>query len=281
MREMSYDQTSLEAMLSVLPLGQIRYFASASSTNTLAAGWAESSAPDLSLVIADEQTAGRGRQGRSWFTPAGAALAFSLILRAPLATSLRQPDPQAISNLVIRHTALGALAVCDALESLYGLSAQIKWPNDVLLERKKFCGILAEAHWHGSDLQAIILGIGVNVFPASVPPENETIYPATCIQQYTQATLERNVLLKEILTRTISWRTQLHQPEFIAAWQNRLAFQGEWISLCLDPATPSEAHLAGRMIGLDAEGRLVIEDKSGAKSTIQYGELRLRPFARS
>src|SRR5512147_1345877 len=116
------DQASLQALLSGLPLGAVRYFDTVGSTNDLAARWADDGAPDLSLVAADEQTAGRGRLGRRWITPPGAALAFSLVL-----TDIRQAD-------ILRYTALGALAVCDALNLTFSPlpPAQIKWPNDVI-----------------------------------------------------------------------------------------------------------------------------------------------------
>src|SRR5512138_3442617 len=124
------NQNQLRKVLSKLPLGDVRYFDSIGSTNNEALAWATSGAKDLSLVIADEQTAGRGRLDRKWFTPKGTALAFSLILR-PAAED--QP-------FLMRIVGLAALAVADALRTR-GLAAQIKWPNDVLLEGRKVAGI--------------------------------------------------------------------------------------------------------------------------------------------
>src|SRR5271169_6463108 len=112
----------LQAALRDLPLGGLRFFESIGSTNDEALAWASQDASDLSIVIADEQTSGRGRLGRKWFTPPKSALAFSLILR-PAADEIRYPA---------RVTGLGALALTDAV-SKFGLRAQIKWPNDVLL----------------------------------------------------------------------------------------------------------------------------------------------------
>src|SRR4030042_3910780 len=106
------DQLILQKALQDLTLGALRYFGSLTSTNDLAARWAQAGAPDLALVVADEQTAGRGRMNRRWFTPPGVALAFSLILKdsgADRPQNVHQPAH------LIRYPALGAVAVCEAL----------------------------------------------------------------------------------------------------------------------------------------------------------------------
>src|SRR5215208_4950382 len=118
------NQDQLKRTLSKLPLGDVKYFDSIGSTNTEALAWATNDAKDLSLVIADEQTTGRGRLDRKWFTPPGTALAFSLIVH---------PTPEEEAFLT-RIVGLAALAVVDALKAR-GLTARIKWPNDVLLSR--------------------------------------------------------------------------------------------------------------------------------------------------
>ena len=144
---------ALRRILSDLPLGGVRYYPQISSTNDAALAWAAEGAADLALVIADEQTAGRGRVGRSWITPAGAALACSLVLR---------PAVEEGESIAL-YSALGALAVVSALEEKYGLNPEIKWPNDVLVRGRKLCGILAETVWLGSQAESVVLGIGLNV----------------------------------------------------------------------------------------------------------------------
>src|SRR5664279_6508775 len=114
----------LQSILTGLPLGGLRYFDSIGSTNDDALAWARAGAPDFSLVVADAQTAGRGRLLRRWITNPGSALAFSLVLR---------PSTQE-SECLPRFSPLGAVAVRQALADLFGLPAEIKWPNDVLLE---------------------------------------------------------------------------------------------------------------------------------------------------
>ena len=123
----------LQSILTGLPLGGLRYFDSIGSTNDEALAWARAGAPDYSLVVADTQTAGRGRLQRRWVTNPGAALAFSLVL---------WPAPQERQCLP-RFSPLGAVAVRQALAVVFGLPAEIKWPNDVLLGRCKVAGVLA------------------------------------------------------------------------------------------------------------------------------------------
>jgi BirA family biotin operon repressor/biotin-[acetyl-CoA-carboxylase] ligase len=152
------DERTLRKTLSGIPLGGLRYFEQTGSTNDIALAWAAAGSPDLALVYAEEQTAGRGRGTRRWFTPAGAALAFSLVLR-PLAGA-EQP--------ISLFSTLGALAVCEALEK-HALQPQIKWPNDVLLNRRKVCGILAESVWLGEQVESVVLGVGLNIKPEAIP----------------------------------------------------------------------------------------------------------------
>src|SRR5512141_2769024 len=113
-------RNELSAALAGLPLGGLRFFTTIGSTNDEALAWAAEGAPDQSLVVADEQTAGRGRAGRRWHTPPGAALAISLILR---------PTPVE-RTLPARTTGLAALAITQCCTAM-NLQASIKWPNDV------------------------------------------------------------------------------------------------------------------------------------------------------
>jgi BirA family biotin operon repressor/biotin-[acetyl-CoA-carboxylase] ligase len=276
------DAAELVANLKGLPLGAVRYFPAIGSTNTEAAGWADAGAPDLALVVADEQTAGRGRSGRAWFTPAGAALAFSLVLRPPFSAQPLEP-----AVLMARHTALGALAVCQALQKRYGLAAQIKWPNDVLLHGGKVCGVLAEAQWLGSQLNVVILGIGVNVSRRSVPPSSPLHFPAASIENLSgnlTNPYERWELLRDILEQMLEWKARLAADEFMPAWEDRLAFKNEWVWLVdglprPSPVLANAPALEARILGLDAAGGLRVEDRQGEQRVIRTGEMRLLPPA--
>ena len=294
------DKLGIEQALKDLPLGPLRYFERIPSTNEEAARWADEGAPDLSLVVANEQTAGRGRQGRSWFTPPDAALAFSLLLRGQEAphytgtteTTLHPPmyelefsaRPDLMNNMDVparlaRLTALGALAVAQALEKLYALQAQIKWPNDVLLDRRKVCGILSEAHWQGEWLGAVILGIGVNVAPESVPPDSEMIFPATSVERVLGRPVNRTDLLRAILEALIFWRGQLEAPAFWNAWEQRMAFKGETVRVYSGTDTSASPEVEGELLGLDDAGCLRLRTRSGEEHAVCTGEVRMRPLA--
>jgi BirA family biotin operon repressor/biotin-[acetyl-CoA-carboxylase] ligase len=251
-----------------LPLGPVRYFDRIDSTNTEAAFWADQGAPDLALVVANEQTAGRGRQGRHWFTPPGAALAFSLVLRDPISDAQRQ-----LTHLI----GLGALALADTLQYQFHLAPEIKWPNDVLLRRRKVAGILVEAHWQGEHLDAVILGIGVNVASQSLPADSELVFPATTLEHELGKVVPRGPLLRNILERILAWRDEMHEARFLQAWEQQLAFRNEWVQLSGANNLENNAQRV-KILGLDERGCLRVQEENGLLSTVLSGEVRLRPL---
>jgi len=263
------NQTSIKKKLDALPLGKLRYFDSIGSTNDFALAWATQQAPDLSLVIANEQTQGRGSAGRKWATPPGSALALSLILRPHLTPS---PSPCGRGEPVSLLTGLGALALVDALKT-FGLSAQIKWPNDVLINGKKCAGILVESVWTGDALDASVLGMGVNVLAASTPPASELLFPATSVEHELGHSLDRRDLLKELLASLLAWRGRLGGGGLVKAWEESLAFIGEpvWVE------NGSGARLEGRIAGLESDGSLRLRTMDDTIVTVHFGEMRLRP----
>lgn len=275
------DQASLETALAGLPIHQIRYFDRLGSTNDEAARWAGQSALDLALVLADEQTSGKGRLGRKWITPPGAALAFSLVLRS------ENVEPQ----ILPRWSALGALAVCEALREGFALQAEIKWPNDVLLGGRKVAGILAETAWSGAQPDSLVLGIGINVTPVAVSeaalPKEGLAFPAACIEEFLGHPVERLQLLRVILEQVLTWRKRLAEPEFVSAWESRLAFRGEWVQLLPGevgsgetPSLKARQSLPvteGRLLGLMPDGALKLGTPAGEEIIMRAGDLRLRP----
>jgi len=264
------DQRAVEAALADSGLGAVKYFDSLGSTNVEAACWAESEAPDWALVVADEQTAGRGRAGRTWVTLPGVALAFSLVLR---------PSAEEMS-VWQRLTALGALAVAQALRQRYRLPALIKWPNDVLVEGLKVCGVLAEATWSGSLLTALVIGIGINVAPGSVDPQmlppKSLNFPAGCVETALGAPVDRLELLHAVLGELMSWRKRLSSPEFWQAWEEWLAFRGEWVKVVPGESWPEESLVQeGLLLGLAPDGGLRLRNRAGETVTVRLGEVRL------
>ncbi len=243
----------LSAHLSHLPLGTVEYYETIGSTNDLASERLASGAPDLTLIISDEQTAGRGRQGRSWHTPRNAALAFSAVLRTP-----PNSPPWA-------YAPLGALAVHDALAD-FGLKPAIKWPNDVLISGKKVCGVLAEAYWQGTSLLGVVLGIGINILPEAVPA-GELLFPATSVAEEVPGPVNRWHILTMVLEHLIRRRARIGKTDFLTAWEDRLAYKGQTVVV---------GGQRGLLLGLTTEGSLRLQTNEGEK-TFAAGEVSLRP----
>lgn len=267
------DQSTLNEKLGILALGSIRYLNTVDSTNDLAAGWAMEGAPNLSLVVSDEQTAGRGRKNRRWYTPPGTALAFSLIIQDKTLQNL------APNSRLSRLTALGALALCDALRYTYPekLQPQIKWPNDVLVAGHKLAGVLCEAFWQGEQLQTVVLGIGVNMKPGSVPPVDLLDYPATCLEAQVNEQVDRWDFLHTVLVKLLYWKDFLSSSAFIRAWENSLAYRGEWVQVINDDGSSLE----GQVTGVSSDGSLKLMKRSGDLVDVQSGEIRIRPLKRT
>jgi BirA family biotin operon repressor/biotin-[acetyl-CoA-carboxylase] ligase len=256
------DKHTLRKGLADIPLSGLRIFERTGSTNDVALTWAADGAPDLSLVCAEEQTSGRGRADRRWFTPPGAALAFSLVLR-PLAGE---------DQWVSLFSGLGALAVCEALGAC-GLNPEIKWPNDVLLNHRKVCGVLAESVWTGDKVDSIVLGIGVNVQIGSVPPADRLNFPATSVETELGEHVDRLALLRDILHALLYWRSLLMKDIFLYAWEKHLAFRGEQVEI-RGEGFPGRI---GQVEGLERDGGLRLCSADGKVFTVQFGEVHLRP----
>ena len=255
-------ENALKESIAGLPVPQVRSFTEIGSTNDEAVQWAADGAPEGSLVIADSQTKGRGRFNRRWVTRPGVALAFSLLLR---------PTPAELPRLGL-FSPLGALAICCALEEKLGLAPQIKWPNDVLLNRRKAAGILVESSWVGEAIQGIVIGIGINVAPDAVPPAEELLFPAISVEDVTQKPVDRFALLRDVLRHIFAWRARLHEEAFIEEWNRRLAFKDEWVEI----KESGGGVVTGQVIRVDPQGNLLLRDASGTVRTIIVGDLHLR-----
>jgi BirA family biotin operon repressor/biotin-[acetyl-CoA-carboxylase] ligase len=258
------NRTQIERSFSHLPLGGIRYFDTIGSTNDEALSWAAQGAPDLSLIIADEQTSGRGRMDRKWFTPPHSALAMSLILRP---TTIERAHPS-------RTIGLLALSLAESLLKL-GLVPQIKWPNDVLLSSRKVAGILVESTWTGKELGALVLGMGVNVLNASAPPADQLLFPATSVETELGHPIERAELLKSIITKVLAWRPNLGTDVFLKTWEENLAFRGQQVQVEGRSGEP----VIGELLGLESDGSLLLRAEHGKSVTVHFGEVHLRPLA--
>ena len=168
---------------------------------------------------------------------------------------------------------MGAVAVSQALSDHYGLPAEVKWPNDVLLERRKVAGILAEASWSGETLQGVALGIGINVTAQALPPADQLLFPATSVEEALGKKVDRVELLAAILKALFQWRPQMTSAEFLRAWEKRLAFRGEPVTV----EQPGQWKLDGAILGIAANGNLRLQITQGGELAISIGDVHLRP----
>ena len=258
------NQYELTKLLAKLKLGDIRYFDSIGSTNDEALAWATSGAKDLSLLVADEQTLGRGRMDRPWFTPPGTALAFSLIIRPSL------DEKPHLSRLV----GLAALSIAKSLQTR-GLTPEIKWPNDILLNRRKVAGVLIELVWSGEDVEDVVIGVGVNILKRAVPDTDILRFPATSLENALGHPVDRAEVLYDILAALIALRPQLGTDALMTQWEDVLAYRGRQVQVEMG----GEQTVTGRVAGLEPDGSLKLRDENGKPVTVRFGDVRLRPFA--
>ncbi len=260
------DVDTLSSLLTGLPIPQIQYHRVIGSTNDTGLHWVNEGAADGCLVVADQQTHGRGRLGRQWITRPGSALAFSLILR---------PTP-AEQERISLFSPLGALAISQALEETLRLAPEIKWPNDILLARQKAAGVLVETTWQDEHLQGLVIGIGVNVAEDAVPLASELMFPATCIEAHTSQPVDRWKLLQSILSALFSWRSRITEQTFFQAWERRLAFKGEWVQI-RGAGSPAQGEpLTGLVSGIDRTGNLILQTDPEMTVLVSAGDVHLR-----
>ncbi len=258
------NETSLKKSLSKLKLGGLRYFDSIGSTNDEALAWAAEGAADFSIVVADEQTQGRGRLNRKWFTPKGSALAFSLILHSS----------EAMRPYLSRTVGLAALSIAESC-SKTGLDPRIKWPNDILIDGKKIAGILVETVWSGDELDSLVIGVGINVHRASIPPRELLQFPATSLEHELGRELRREDILFGVLDSLVRWRERMGRDEFIKAWEDQLAFRGQQVQTFAGTDIP----VMGELLGLELDGSLRLLDKHRNSVVVRFGDVSLRPSA--
>jgi BirA family biotin operon repressor/biotin-[acetyl-CoA-carboxylase] ligase len=229
----------------------VRFYERADSTNDLALDWLREGAATGSLVIADEQVKGRGRLGRTWYTPPGTALILSVILR-PSALHLPQ------------MTMLGGVALTDTLNHLGAPDVGIKWPNDVQLNGRKVSGILPEAVWEGDKLVGVVLGMGVNVridFSGS-----ELAQTAISIEPALGRMVNRLDVLADLLSRIDYWYGRL--DTVFAAWKSRLNMLGKLV-------TVQNAMISGWAENVDEQGALLVKDAKGQSHRVVAGDVAL------
>ena len=256
------NEQILHSALKDLGIPAIHYYEETDSTNERALILAAQGAPEFTLLIADRQTAGRGRFGRKWETAPGTSLAFTVILH---------PTSEEQQRLSL-FSFLGAVAICRAIETHCEIQPRVKWPNDVLLDGRKTCGILAETAWRENTIEGLVLGMGINLLHGSVPPDDQVMFPATCVQAHCENEINRIEFLKSVMGNLIKMRPNALSRDFLEDYRTRLAFIGEMVILApIDGET-----ITGVMVGVDDLGNLILKDDKGIEKAYPIGDLKLR-----
>ncbi|WP_394267368.1 biotin--[acetyl-CoA-carboxylase] ligase [Anaerotignum sp.] len=261
--ETMYNKRELEQGLKTKTMGQSIYFyEETDTTNNRARELALEGAPEGTLVVAEKQTAGRGRRGKVWESPLGTGIWMSLVLR-----------PQIMPAEASVLTLLCGLATAEAIEAETGLSAGIKWPNDILINGKKAVGILTEMDCEMSQVHFAIPGIGINVNTASFPPEIADI--ATSLYLECGKTVSRRRLVHKVLERLEEhYETFLRTGSFAAMLED---YRKHCITL------GKEVHVLGRepffaeALDITPEGELLVRRADNGKEEVVFsGEVSIR-----
>lgn len=237
----------LSSLFSDLPkISAVEHYTTIGSTNDRARALAALDTPEIALVVADEQSAGRGRQGRSWYTPPGTALAFSLLTRPAIA------PPQAM-----RLTMLTGLAAVKGIEWATGLRLDLKWPNDVVFYREdrwqKVGGILTESTFQGDNLAYAVIGIGLNV-NVDFSQQIELRKTATSLMHLAGREIDRWAVLKAVAAVWIDWYAAIADADHLReAWAARLINLRRPIRVNLN-----DQIVEGYAEGVDDDGALLL-----------------------
>lgn len=234
-------------------IGQtIRYVASASSTQHLAHAWADEGIEHGALVIADEQTGGKGRLGRVWHSPPGSGIWMSFVLK-----------PKIPLVYAPHLTLLLSVAVTRALRKETGVDVGIKWPNDLFIKGRKVCGVLTEMRAEADRIHYCVAGIGINVNhqSADLPEQLQTI--ATSLREMTKRPLHRAKLVAACCEE-IEQLLQLYEEKGFSPvktlWETYAFMLGKVISV-----HSVDGIRSGKAIGLDDSGALLLETDSGVE----------------
>jgi BirA family biotin operon repressor/biotin-[acetyl-CoA-carboxylase] ligase len=237
---------------------ELRTVAETGSTNDDVLALARAGAPHGTVLLADAQTRGRGRLGRSWVSPPGANLYLSALLRPDLPAAALPPV-----------TLAAAVAVAEALNEA-GARASIKWPNDVLLMGKKCAGILCESVVRGARVDALVVGVGVNLNWSELPSELAAI--ATSVAGVLGRVVDRSAFAVDLLGRLERWLDAVFADgaAVIAAWKHLSNTLGQRVTIA-----DGAASFTGRARDLDADGALLVERDNGSVVRVRAGEIAL------
>lgn len=241
---------------------EVLYFDTIDSTNTKAQELAEKGYPSGTLVVADKQESGKGRRGRSWVSPSGTGIFMTLMIKPDI-------NPNNASML----TLVAALAVAKAITSVTGEEAMIKWPNDIVVNGKKVCGILTEMNAQFDYINHIVVGIGINVHNESFPEEISQMASSLMIEAG-----GKRFHRAQIIAETMSYFEQYYDTflktqdlsALVREYDELLVNRNKSVRV-LDPKEPFD----GKAMGITPKGELIV-DTWESRKLVSSGEVSVR-----
>lgn len=258
-----------ETILSHLPdhpwSRNLQVFEEVESTNTLLKALGREDAPEGTVLIADRQSGGRGRLGRTFLSPGGVGIYFSVLLR-----------PNCPPAQLMHLTCAAAVAMCDAVQTVSGIRPQVKWINDLVLGNKKLGGILTELNFDTAtgNVDFAVIGVGINCLQKKTDFDPAIREMATSLQMASEQTIDRNLLAAEMIKAmyTLSQKLDSHKEALMAQYKADCLTIGKEIQVIRnDQIRPARA------LDLDNEGALIVQyQDDGTVSPVASGEVSVR-----
>jgi len=230
---------------------RIHYFQEIGSTMDAARELARKGAGDGTIVIAEAQAHGRGRLSREWLSPKG-GIYFTLILRPSISPAYAP-----------RINLMASVAVATTIRKLFGLNAELKWPNDVLIEGRKVCGILAEMDAEMDVVNFVNVGIGINA-NTSIPQFEKTV---TSLKDALGREISRKEFLSVVLVELARWQALLMEGALLDEWKKLSGTLNKYVRIL----SPGEV-IVGRAIDIDTTGALIIRKRNGSLKKALAGD---------
>ena len=241
---------------------EIYNYKTISSTNEIAKNLALSGAKHGTVVISEEQTAGKGRLGRSFYSPANTGIYMSIILR---------PNLTAMDSVLI--TTSSSVIICESIKKVTGIDCQIKWINDIYLNNKKVAGILTEAstNFESGTIDYLILGIGINFNQPKDDFPDELKSIASSLFNNNNNNINRNMLCAEIISNILDMIPRIKNYDFISEYKKRSIVLNQEI-IYISSGISSK----GKAININCDGSLVVEHDDGSIKILNSGEVSIR-----
>lgn len=243
---------------------EILHYDSISSTNDIAKEWALKKEKEGLVIIGEEQLKGRGRRGRNWESPKGTGIWMSILLRPDISP---KDGP--------KFTLLSAVAVTKAIKEVTGIEGKIKWPNDIIINNKKVCGILTEMNAEIDFINYVIIGIGINVNGAREDFPKEVQHRAISLSQVKGELVSRKEIVRKILENIENYYLEFIQSmdfsDILEEWKGLSCNLGKEVR-----AIVKGREIIGQAIDINKDGSLILKTKDGEAVEIIYGDVKVR-----